>query len=74
MGQEELRTYTDMRFAVATVVEATPTGTTSVTTGSDVGGAAGPVSSGYAAGAPRPTGLMAMAGGAAAVGAAAWGL
>jgi hypothetical protein len=76
MGQEELRTYTGMRFAVATVVEATPTATsnteaTSGISGSGASGVAVVGSPGFAAGGPRPIGLMAIVVGAAAIGAAA---
>jgi hypothetical protein len=74
--QAELRTWTSLRYAVATIVEATPT-PTPASTGSVSGAeettkkATG--SEGRAPGASRPTGAMLMVGGAAALGGAAWG-
>jgi hypothetical protein len=78
MGQEELRTYSELRFAVATVVVASPTPTPTggaKTTGeaarSAASGAEAKSSSGLAVGLSHPNGLIAMVGGMAA---AAWGL
>lgn len=78
--QAELRTWRSLRYAVATIVEATSTPTptpTPASTGSFSGAeetatkATG--SEGRAPGASRPTGAMMMVGGAAAIGGAAWG-
>jgi hypothetical protein len=60
IGQEALRT-TENAFAVATLVKAETTATARATK-----------SSGLAMGIARPTGVVAMVGGAAAIGAAAW--
>lgn len=79
-SQSELRAWTSLRYAVATIVEATPalTPTTTPTNTEDMSGAGASaketsVSEGRASGASMPTGAMLMVGGAAAIGGAAWG-
>ena len=76
--QSQLRATDDLKFAVATVLGMTPGSTaTSTSTGTGTANAiaTGPKASGSEgkiAGGPRPTGLVAMAGGAVAVGVAAY--
>lgn len=81
-SQSELRQFTELRFAVATIVEATPTSTpTSTPTPASAGDASGPGetgtkatgSQGRAPSASLPTGAMLVIGGAAAIAGAAWG-
>jgi hypothetical protein len=83
-SQSELRAWTSLRYAVATIVEATPaltptpTPTPTPANTEDMSGAGESaketsVSEGRASGASMPTGAMLMVGGAAAIGGAAWG-
>jgi hypothetical protein len=76
-SQSELRAWTQLRFAVATVVEATLTPTPASTgdaSGAETTGAEASGSEGRAPGKSLPTGAMLLVGGAAAIGGAAWGL
>lgn len=75
-SQSELRAWTQLRFAMATIV-----GATSIPTPASTGGASGAEetgveasdSEGRAPGMPLPTGAILMVGGAAGFGGAAWG-
>ncbi|CAN9460632.1 unnamed protein product [Alternaria alternata] len=79
-SQSELRAWETLRYAVATIVEATPAPTptptpanTKDTSGAGESAKETSVSEGRASGASIPTGAMLMVGGAAAIGGAAWG-
>ncbi|KAL1796028.1 hypothetical protein ACET3X_006252 [Alternaria dauci] len=78
-SQSELRAWTSLRYAVATIVEATPAPTPTPTpantddaSGTEGTGTGSTGSKGRAPGASLPTGAM-LIGGAAAIGGAAWG-
>ncbi|KAI4941671.1 hypothetical protein J4E91_010545 [Alternaria rosae] len=75
-SQSELRAWSNLRFAMATIVGATSTPTpasTSEASGAKETGVEASDSEGRAPGMPLPTGAILMVGGAAAFGGAAWG-
>lgn len=75
-SQSELRAWTDLKFAMATIVGATSTPTPASTgdaSGAEETGVEASDSEGRAPGMPLPTGAMLMVGGAAAFGGVAWG-
>ncbi|CAG5152745.1 uncharacterized protein ALTATR162_LOCUS2895 [Alternaria atra] len=76
-SQSELRAWTSLRYAVATIVPATPTLIPGSTGNKDGAAATSTEATGSKARAPRtsrPTGAMLLVGGVAAIGGAAWGL